>query len=34
MDVAVLADYLKDKGRNRFPDPEGVAACIQKAARA
>ncbi|MGF9714132.1 IS110 family transposase [Paenibacillus sp. JMULE4] len=34
MDVADLADYLKDKGRNRFPDPEGVARCIQKAARA
>ncbi|MBG9793509.1 hypothetical protein ABD76_13810, partial [Paenibacillus dendritiformis] len=28
-----LADYLKDKGRNRFPDPEHVARCIQKAAR-
>ncbi|MEB9894845.1 IS110 family transposase, partial [Bacillus cereus] len=34
MDVAHLADYLKDKGRNRFPDPEHVARCIQKAARA
>ncbi|BFH10695.1 IS110 family transposase [Paenibacillus melissococcoides] len=34
MDVARLADYLKDKGRNRFPDPEHVARCIQKAARA
>jgi len=34
MEVAALAEYLKDKGRNRFPDPEGVAACIQKAARA
>jgi len=34
MDVAVLADYLRDKGRNRFPDPENVARCIQKAARA
>jgi transposase len=34
MDVADLADYLKDKGRNRFPDPEHVANCIQKAARA
>ena len=33
MDVAILADYLKDKGKNRFPDPEGVAKCIQKAAR-
>ncbi|OUM91054.1 MAG: transposase [Bacillus thermozeamaize] len=34
MDVAVLADYLKEKGKNRFPDPEHVARCIQKAARA
>jgi len=34
MEVTVLADYLKEKGKNRFPDPEGVAACIQKAARA
>jgi hypothetical protein len=34
MDVADLADYLRDKGRNRFPDPDNVARCIQKAARA
>ncbi|UQZ82357.1 Transposase IS116/IS110/IS902 family protein [Paenibacillus konkukensis] len=34
MDVGDLADYLRDKGRNRFPDPENVARCIQKAARA
>ncbi|CAH0122823.1 MULTISPECIES: IS110 family transposase [unclassified Paenibacillus] len=34
MDVADLADYLRDKGKNRFPDPENVARCIQKAARA
>ena len=34
MDVVDLADYLRDKGRNRFPDPENVARCIQKAARA
>lgn len=34
MDVTDLADYLRDKGRNRFPDPENVARCIQKAARA
>ncbi|KJS23003.1 MAG: transposase [Clostridiaceae bacterium BRH_c20a] len=33
MDTQFLADYLKDKGRNRFPDPEHVAKCIQKAAR-
>lgn len=34
MELSALADYLKDKGRNRFPDPERVANCIQKAARA
>lgn len=34
MEVGDLADYLRDKGRNRFPDPENVANCIQKAARA
>ncbi|TBL81848.1 IS110 family transposase [Paenibacillus thalictri] len=34
MEIAALADYLQEKGKNRFPDPEGVAACIQKAARA
>jgi transposase len=34
MEVGDLADYLRDKGRNRFPDPENVARCIQKAARA
>jgi hypothetical protein len=34
MDVADLADYLKEKGKNRFPIPERVARCIQKAARA
>jgi transposase len=34
MEVADLANYLKEKGRNRFPDPERVANCIQKAARA
>ncbi|MBN2980314.1 IS110 family transposase [Cohnella algarum] len=34
MEVVDLADYLRDKGKNRFPDPENVARCIQKAARA
>jgi len=34
MEVTDLADYLKDKGKNRFPNPENVAKCIQKAARA
>ena len=33
MEMADLADYLKEKGKNRFPDPENVAKCIQKAAR-
>ena len=33
MDVEVLANYLREKGKNRFSDPEGVAKCIQKAAR-
>ena len=33
MDIDVLADYLQEKGKNRFPDPDGVAKCIQKAAR-
>ena len=33
MELADLADYLKAKGKNRFPDPEKVARCIQKAAR-
>lgn len=33
MDIAVLADFLKEKGKNRFDDPERVAKCIQKAAR-
>ncbi len=31
MDIAVLADFLKEKSKNRFKDPEGVAKCIQKA---
>lgn len=30
MDLADLADYLIDKGRNRFPDPEYVALCNRK----
>ena len=33
MEIEVLADYLREKGKNRFPDPDGVAKCIQKAAR-
>ncbi|MDR7318648.1 hypothetical protein J2X83_004943 [Brevibacillus nitrificans] len=34
MEVADLANYLKEKGKNRFPDPDHVARCIQKAAQA
>jgi transposase len=33
MDTFDLATYLSTKGKNRFDDPEGVAKCIQKAAR-
>jgi len=33
MDTAKLADFLKEKGKNRFNAPEAVAKCIQKAAR-
>lgn len=31
--VGQLADFLREKGRNHFPDPEKVAAAIQRAAR-
>ena len=33
MDLQELTDFIKDKGRNRFPDPDSVAKAIQKAAR-
>lgn len=33
MDIETLADYLREKGKNRFSEPEKVAKCIQKAAR-
>ena len=33
MDIEALADYLREKGKNRFSEPEEVAKCIQKAAR-
>jgi len=33
MPLEDLADYLRVKGRNRFPDPEYVAKSIQKAVR-
>lgn len=33
MDLQQLTDFLIQKGKNRFPDPETVAKAIQKAAR-
>ena len=33
MPLEELADYLRTKGKNRFPDPEYVAKSIQKAVR-
>src|SRR5699024_4315426 len=33
MPLEELADYLRTKGKNRFPDPEYVAESIQKAVR-
>ncbi|TMZ39918.1 IS110 family transposase, partial [Klebsiella pneumoniae] len=33
MSLDDLADYLRVKGRNRFPDPEHVAKSIQRAVR-
>ena len=33
MDLHDLTDFLIQKGKNRFPDPEAVANAIQKAAR-
>lgn len=33
MDLQVLTHFIKDKGRNRFTDPDSVAKAIQKAAR-
>lgn len=33
MDLHELTDFIKDKGKNRFPDPDAVAKAIQKAAR-
>lgn len=33
MDLQQLTDFLIEKGKNRFPDPESVAKAIQKAAR-
>lgn len=33
MDVKQFADFLRQKGRNRFADPECIAKSIQKAAR-
>ncbi len=33
MDLHELTDFIMEKGRNRFPDPDAVAKAIQKAAR-
>ena len=33
MDLHELTDFLMEKGKNRFPDPDAVAKAIQKAAR-
>lgn len=33
MDLHELTDFIKEKGKNRFPDPDAVAKAIQKAAR-
>ena len=33
MDLQDLTDFIMEKGKNRFPDPDSVARAIQKAAR-
>ena len=33
MDLQALTDFIMEKGKNRFPDPDSVAKAIQKAAR-
>jgi len=33
MDIGELASFIVDKGRNHFPDPDGVAKAVQAAAR-
>lgn len=33
MDLQELTAFIKEKGKNRFPDPDAVAKAIQKAAR-
>ena len=33
MDLQELTDFIIEKGKNRFPDPDSVAKAIQKAAR-
>ena len=33
MDLHELTDFIMEKGKNRFPDPDSVANAIQKAAR-
>ena len=33
MDLHQLTEFIIEKGKNRFPDPDSVAKAIQKAAR-
>ena len=33
MDLQELTEFIREKGKNRFPDPDAVAHAIQKAAR-
>ena len=33
MDLQALTDFIMEKGKNRFPDPDAVAKAIRKAAR-
>lgn len=33
MDLQELTDFIMEKGKNRFPNPDSVAKAIQKAAR-
>ena len=33
MDLQALTDFIMEKGKNRFPDPDAVAKAIQKAAK-
>ena len=33
MDLHQLTEFIMEKGKNRFPDPDSVSKAIQKAAR-